>query len=149
MLYRFTGLHPLPCPRPRLGRFGAYYPATYNAWKRKANRVIRGVIDGIPDHRPLDVPVSVWLLFAVPRPRTTKLVIPKPDIDNYMKSIFDACNGLIWTDDALVRSVTASKQWADVIESGIYMMVDIDDPTAIELPSARTVPEVREQRRSG
>jgi len=60
---------------------------------------------------------------VVRKPRKTRLLIPKPDIDNYMKAIFDACNGLLWKDDTLVAHVQASKQWADLVKPGIYMMV--------------------------
>jgi len=123
MLLQLTGLEPIPCPRPRLSRFGVYYPATYRVWKRKADKVIRDVLARIPDHRPIDRPVSVTLLFVVRKPRRTRLLIPKPDIDNYMKAIFDACNGLLWKDDTLVAHVQASKQWADLVKPGIYMMV--------------------------
>lgn len=33
----------------------------------------------------------------------------KPDIDNYIKQIFDALNGLVWEDDAQIVTVLANK----------------------------------------
>lgn len=149
MLLSLTDIEPIPCPRPRISRFGAYYPATYRIWKKKADAVVRGAVGGIPDHRPLDFPLDVWLLFAVRKPKKTKLLVPKPDIDNYMKAIFDACNGIVWQDDSLVVKVTASKMWAEVIKPGIYMMVSRNDGEGFIIPETRTLPEVRQQGRSG
>lgn len=36
----------------------------------------------------------------------------KPDIDNTMKSIFDAISGVVWGDDRQVVNVSASKRYA-------------------------------------
>ncbi len=33
----------------------------------------------------------------------------KPDIDNYIKAIFDGCNGILFKDDSQVTNVTAGK----------------------------------------
>jgi Holliday junction resolvase RusA-like endonuclease len=38
-----------------------------------------------------------------------KSVTVKPDIDNLVKGLFDALNGLVWTDDNLVVSCNAMK----------------------------------------
>ncbi len=37
----------------------------------------------------------------------------KPDIDNYIKQIFDALNGLVWEDDAQIVRVEAGKFYCD------------------------------------
>ena len=39
--------------------------------------------------------------------------IVKPDLDNYVKSTLDALNGVIWTDDATIVELNASKWYAD------------------------------------
>ncbi len=36
----------------------------------------------------------------------------KPDIDNYLKSVLDGCNGIIFKDDSQVTYVTASKVYS-------------------------------------
>jgi Holliday junction resolvase RusA-like endonuclease len=36
----------------------------------------------------------------------------KPDIDNMIKLVFDAINGIIFKDDSQIISLTASKVWA-------------------------------------
>lgn len=43
-------------------------------------------------------------LFVLTRPKTCKRELPtvKPDVDNFNKAVFDALNGLVWRDDALI-----------------------------------------------
>ncbi len=40
--------------------------------------------------------------------------IKKPDIDNLIKSVLDALNGIAWEDDAQIVRVTASKVYTNV-----------------------------------
>lgn len=141
-------LEPIACPRPRISKWGAYYPAAYTAWKKKAAKVVRDAVAGISGYQPFTDPIVVTLRFIVQKPKKTKLAVPRPDIDNYIKSIFDACNTIVWSDDTLVVRVDAVKGWSGQHEPGIYMTVELD-AKRIELPSARTVSEVRKQGRSG
>lgn len=47
-------------------------------------------------------------LAGIIRPNT------KPDIDNYVKAVFDGINGIIWKDDARVVDLKTSKFYSDV-----------------------------------
>ena len=40
--------------------------------------------------------------------------IGRPDIDNLIKFTLDAGNGVLWTDDAIIAILEASKVWAEV-----------------------------------
>ena len=40
-----------------------------------------------------------------------KLPAPRGDIDNYVKSVFDAFNGVVWEDDAQVVELRARKEY--------------------------------------
>jgi Holliday junction resolvase RusA-like endonuclease len=109
---------PVPSPRPRvrvIGKFASVYmPKEYMDWKAEvAAHVARQ--PGLPSAELLERPVSVSLAFHVERPKTTKLAAPKPDIDNYAKSVLDAFNdaGVIWKDDTQVVTLAATKQWAE------------------------------------
>lgn len=79
-----------------------------------------------PLGKPFDGPVQVWVRFACPKPKTTKLDAPKPDIDNYLKALFDALTaaGNVWEDDHQVhRIMEASKTWTDQPEGGIVVEI--------------------------
>ncbi len=45
----------------------------------------------------------------------------RPDIDNLLKLVLDALNGIVWADDALVVSITATKVYA--AQAGTYVRV--------------------------
>ena len=56
----------------------------------------------------------VWVLFQIKKPKSSRLVIPRGDIDNYIKLLFDCFNEKLWEDDTQVEVVSARKQWATV-----------------------------------
>lgn len=45
----------------------------------------------------------------------------KPDIDNCIKFVLDACNGMLWDDDAHVSSVSGQKCWSHTPKTVIYI----------------------------
>jgi Holliday junction resolvase RusA-like endonuclease len=60
-------------------------------------------------------PVEIALVFHLPRPKTVTRKWPavKPDLDKLIRSTFDGLTtGGLYTDDALVIAVSASKQYA-------------------------------------
>lgn len=78
-----------------------------------------------PGAEPFDRPLMVILRISLPIPRSESkkrralmlegrlLPTKKPDIDNVMKSILDALNGLAYRDDALICAAAASKRYAE------------------------------------
>ena len=63
----------------------------------------------------LTTPVEIALVFFLPRPKTVsrKWSSVKPDLDKLIRSTFDGLTtGGLYTDDALVIAVSASKQYA-------------------------------------
>lgn len=72
---------------------------------------------------PIETAVRVKLGFIYPIPGSwskvrrqramDNLILPKvkPDIDNVIKGVFDALNGIAWKDDNLVVNVEASKRY--------------------------------------
>ena len=77
--------------------------------------------------QPLRGEIVLQAYFYLPRPkshyRTGKYAdilkdnIPlycktRPDLDNYLKFVMDACNGVIWKDDSQVVYVTMSKSYS-------------------------------------
>jgi Holliday junction resolvase RusA-like endonuclease len=64
---------------------------------------------------PMDSPVEIALVFYLPRPKTVNRKWPsvKPDLDKLIRSTFDGLTtGGLYTDDALVIAVSASKEYA-------------------------------------
>jgi Holliday junction resolvase RusA-like endonuclease len=63
----------------------------------------------------LQNPVEIALVFHLPKPKTVTRKWPavKPDLDKLIRSTFDGLTtGGLYTDDALVIAVSASKQYA-------------------------------------
>lgn len=105
-----------------------YTPAEYRKWKSQ----VATEIASRPLGEPFEGPVQVWVRFAVPKPKTTILDHPKPDIDNYMKALFDAITeaGNVWKDDYQVaRIMEATKVWTDQEHGGIMITImPLGDP---------------------
>ena len=98
---------PQPTPRARVARWGAYYPKKYQQYKSELKRLVTDRWGG-PKFK---TPVSCRFVFYIPKPKTTKLLCPKGDWDNYVKGVQDAMNGVCFTDDTLVTRGQAEKLW--------------------------------------
>lgn len=110
----FLDVEPMPSPRPRFrvikGKFAsAYMPAKY---KDRVNELVKQLQQ--IKCEPRDGPLAVDLVFWCKKPKTSKLAHPKPDIDNYAKTVMDAITnaGNLWHDDTQVVRLVAEKQWA-------------------------------------
>ena len=104
-----------------------YNPSEYTAWKDAAAAMIREVTMDAP--LPLAGPVDVAIIVTAERPKTTKLSAPKPDVDNYAKSVLDAMTAAgVWEDDSQVEFPRIKKQWGelpaiDVGDAGLQLTV--------------------------
>lgn len=77
-------LKPVPASRPRIPRFGkAYFPKTYSKWRSDAHRIVAEVTN------QLAIPLVADCLFAIPRAKTSKLIVPWGDGDNFEKALYD------------------------------------------------------------
>lgn len=86
---------PIPKGRPRHGRGHSFTPKR----TRDAEQAIRDVAAGL-DLQPFDLPVRVALIFYCETARRT-------DLDNLIKLVTDALNGIAYTDDHLIHALTA------------------------------------------
>lgn len=48
--------------------------------------------------------------------------VTKPDIDNLIKTVLDACNGHLWKDDNQITEITSSKRYG--IEPKIIIRIE-------------------------
>lgn len=103
-------LKPIPASRPKIGRWGVYYPKPYTDWLAAAARhVPKGKLFPDPDDMFLVKIDSIRV-----KSRTSKLTTPMGDVDNYAKGPLDLLTriGGYWLDDKQVRCLISSKDFA-------------------------------------
>lgn len=110
--------------RVRFARVGKFVKAYDPAESREHKENLRAQIAACrPAYWP-NGPIALTVSFELPRPQshyTKKGLRPlappycyvKPDASNMLKLVEDACNGLLWRDDAQVVKVECIKVYAD------------------------------------
>ena len=116
----YISFHPseiMPAPRPRAAAFGGrarvYHPKKYTDYQKELTRTIKELA---PEGTHFDrgVPVSLNVTMFIPRPPTSKLIMPRGDIDNYAKPIIDALTKAgVLDDDTQVVDLAAQKYFTD------------------------------------
>ena len=122
-------LEPVAQGRPRFsnrGRFvRAYDPKKSRDYKLYLREIAQDVYKERPDFIPFDealiLLVDVYRFIPKSFSKTKQEMaligslrpITKPDTDNYLKGIKDACNGVLWRDDSLIVSETCNKFYSD------------------------------------
>lgn len=112
---------PVPKGRPRFTKSGfAYTPDKTRKYEKLVAGLAKTAMAGRP---PFACPVKVMVTAFMKMPQMSKkrtadalagYVLPavKPDADNLAKAALDACNGIIWRDDALICSLLVKKRYA-------------------------------------
>ncbi|MCK5643597.1 MAG: RusA family crossover junction endodeoxyribonuclease [Gammaproteobacteria bacterium] len=106
MIYTFK-LQPVPASRPRVTRWGTHYGKTYKAFRL----AFKNVLVHMRPKPPRAGKLEVWCDFHVQKARTSKLTIPRGDLDNYVKALWDGCNNVVWLDDNQIVECHATKQF--------------------------------------
>ena len=103
---------PVPASRPRMARKSGrvYYGKRYTEFRRDCDFLLNSV-EWMPCF-PLDKLLAVSVKFLVPRPKKTKRLVPRGDVDNYFKSL-DVLNDVVWRDDDQIVWASMTKQFAD------------------------------------
>lgn len=110
----------VPKGRPKFTRQGrAYTPAKTRKYENLVKKHIM-----LQGGKPVDYPVEVTIRIyrSIPKSFSKKKreqainneVVPdtRPDLDNYIKALLDASNGLLFQDDNQVVKLVASKHYA-------------------------------------
>lgn len=113
MYYRFY-LDPVPKGRPRLSRGGhAFTPLK----TREAERIIQLMAQKQAGNQPrLAGPIQADVLFVISKPKKPKdknYHVVRPDLDNLLKLVLDALNGILWNDDSQIVQICASKRYVN------------------------------------
>ena len=120
--------------RPRFARRGnfvtAYTPEKTASYENLVKLVAAEAMKGT---ELITGPVAVRMfLFVTPPPswsnkkRINALnrgIFPtsKPDLDNCIKGIFDACNEIVWKDDKQVVDLTVRKRYAEQARAMVHV----------------------------
>lgn len=89
--------NPVPAARPRVSKWGTYYPKTYANWRKLAEASV------LPGQLCLakDAPILVLVESVGKRPATSKRRWPIGDTDNHAKAVLDVITKAedYWYDD--------------------------------------------------
>ena len=114
---------PVAKGRPRATAIGGharmYTPASTRAYEQRVAVAAREAMAKAP---PMEGALSVSIEITMPIPVSWSkrkqtdalagLVMPtgRPDLDNLIKALTDACNGIVWRDDAQIVRLMAEKR---------------------------------------
>lgn len=108
---------PVPASRPRVTRWGTHYAKSYARFRKQAKEELeeRSTKPGSDDTQHTSKPLILLAEHIVPRPRTGKRLLPKGDVDNYVKGPLDSLTeaGAFWDDDDQIVLIIASKRYAE------------------------------------
>ena len=110
---------PVAKARPRMTRHGhVYTPAKTKAAEERIRNL---AIDAMDYREPVADPISINIVFGMPIPKSwtkakrlealtlERFPTSRPDIDNLIKTVCDACNAVVWEDDAQIVQLWCSK----------------------------------------
>ncbi len=114
---------PVSKKRPRFFRRGNYV-GTYNPQESEESKTMWHISQAMEGRKPLDVPLELMMTFFMPipnsLPKCKRNVIEsnpihgkKPDIDNLIKHVLDAANGILFVDDRQIHSIRARKKYSN------------------------------------
>ncbi|ADV46443.1 RusA family crossover junction endodeoxyribonuclease [Nitratifractor salsuginis] len=124
---------PVPAPRPRVTKSGAYMPESYRNFKRIIGYLARRQLKA-----PFTGAVKMNILFQFKKPKSWSKAkrkrafwhTQKPDKDNLEKSIKDALEGIAYRNDSAVASGSIHKVWGDCNR----IVVELEDLSDEERP---------------
>lgn len=119
-------IEPKPQPRPRVtahGKFAhAYEPASITLYKRVVAATYQSYFGAV---KPTEKAIAVDVVFYRPiqkylskrehakRVNGEHLPVVKPDVDNYVKAVLDALNGVAFKDDSQIIKLKAQKLYSE------------------------------------
>lgn len=113
---------PVAKGRPRFSRYGAYTPKKTQEYEEYVKMCWLAKYGSI---QPSEQSLEVNVVFYLPMPKSVNKKqraemldgrikhTKKPDIDNLIKSVLDALNGIAYSDDSKIIRVAAEKQYSE------------------------------------
>lgn len=91
------------------------------------------------------VPLKLRVVFYRQRPKTApkkvKYPVTRPDLDQYLKLLLDACQGYIFSDDAAIINVGAHKRFGSPPRIELCISDDLEKKTFIFVPTEESKDE--------
>ncbi len=120
----FINCEPVPAARPRVSKWGTYYPKKYKDFKAELAEKIKHQWEAVLKRAfPIAGPLALTIHIHCTKPRTSKLDYPMPDVDNFAKAVMDAANGVVFEDDKQVIDLSVSKRWVTLGEPGVSISI--------------------------
>jgi Holliday junction resolvase RusA-like endonuclease len=116
MIHALFPIDPVAWARAGRGRTHSYTLDHVASFKGVVQAIARRSHTGKPLHGALHLTVTFYR-----RPPTGKKRVhptTKPDLDNYVKGVMDALNGIFWVDDAQICKAVVEKRYAKDVRSG-------------------------------
>lgn len=99
---------PIPLSRPR---FSKHTGKAFDSQKK--DKQLLGLLFRTHFKTPLTTPISLKIEFNYLSAKKGTAMTSRPDLDNLIKFVLDAGNGIIWADDALIYELSAVKRYSD------------------------------------
>lgn len=123
---------PVPKGRPRVsfvnGKAHTFTPErTKKAQKGIVRRLKRYQGRCFAPHVPVMLSVTFFRVKSKWLPRKESLPVRKPDLDNFLKLLLDAMNGILVADDAQICTIIVKKRWSNDGNGHINIRMEKDD----------------------
>lgn len=126
---------PVPKGRPKFARRGSFVQA-YTPEKTASyeNLVKVHAAQAMQGTAPMSGPLALMLTLFVQIPKSTTKrdrarisagtfhPTKKPDLDNVLKAVTDAMNGIVYEDDAQIVRITTMKRYGDTPRAIVHVL---------------------------
>lgn len=117
----YLRIRPKPKQRPRFSNGHTYTPRETQDYENQVRFMVKSQMDQngwepFQDHASMEV----WFTFG--RKEFKKYHNSRPDIDNLLKAVQDALNGVLYRDDSIITEISARKYYG--YESAIMIKAE-------------------------
>jgi Holliday junction resolvase RusA-like endonuclease len=116
---------PVAKERARVTQWGNYTPPKTKAFESACRAMMLKLLGPTTPRRG---PIKLTARFILVPPKRPKYKEPavRPDLDNYLKGIKDAANGVLWHDDGQVVHIDARKLY-DMTGAGPRIELEVSE----------------------